>query len=611
MLLPQLNTLGQTRDFIDTFGGYNHNIRISESEFYDMKNLTSTHYPVLAPREKRGKYELASNGEHHINGLLSKDTLCYVDGNDFYFGNSRIEGLNLDAGETVRRQLVSMGAYVIIFPDKKYYNTKSGEYGNIEYDYSCTPTDTSPIKYEMCRIDGTVYSNYTESATAPLNPVNGQLWLDNSGEVHSLKQFSESTGMWTGIATTYVKITAPQIAAGLKEGDGVVISGMEHSQLTEFNGKAMYLYGAYHIESNENESADSYIIVQGFIDSTFLQTSNTLTVTRKMPDMDFVIESNNRLWGCRYGTNAHGDVVNEIYASKLGDFKNWNVFIGTSTDSYIVSLGSDGVFTGAVNYLGYPTFFKENCIHKVYGAYPAQYQLQTTNCRGVQDGCAGSLAIVNEQLFYKSRNAVMVYDGSLPTEISSYMGEDRFSGIDDAADNYSGACAGAINNKYYISMKSDFDGKWYMFVYDTALRVWHKEDETHALQFERCRNELYFIPKDRKSVISVLGSGIRDTEKIQWMAEGGIIGCETPDKKYVSRVDIRIQLSVGTEVKVTVQYDNTGEWLPVLNMVGTSLRSFTMPIRPKRCDHFRLKIEGTGDAKIFSVSKTLEQGSDY
>lgn len=611
MLLPRLNEIQQSRDFIDTFGGYNHNIRISEAEFYDMKNLTSTYYPVLAPREKRGKYEPASSGEHHINGLLAKDTLCYVDGNDFYVGNSRIEGINLDSGETARRKLISMGAYVIILPDKKYYNIKSGEYGNIEYDYSCTPTDTSPIKYEMCRIDGTAYSDYTESATAPINPVNGQLWLDNSGEVHSLKQFSESTGMWTGIATTYVKIIAPQIAAGLKEGDAVVCHGFEHSQMTEFNGKSMYLYGAYHIDSDESETAESYIIVQGFIDSSYRQTSNTLTVTRKMPVMDFVIESNNRLWGCRYGTNADGDIVNEIYASKLGDFKNWNVFIGSSTDSYIVSLGSDGVFTGAVNYLGYPTFFKENCIHKVYGAYPAQYQLQTTNCRGVQDGCAGSLAIVNEQLFYKSRNAVMVYEGALPAEISSYMGEDRFTGVDDATDNYSGACAGTINNKYYISMKSDFDSKWYLFVYDVSAGMWHKEDETHALQFERCRNELYFISSDRKSIVSVLGSGVQDTDKIQWMAESGIIGCETPDKKYVSRVDIRVQLSVGTEIKVFVQYDSSGEWLPVLDMVGTSVRSFTMPIRPKRCDHFRLRIEGIGDAKIFSISKTLEQGSDY
>ena len=45
-------------------------------------------------------------------------------------------------------------------------------------------------------------------------------------------------------------------------------------------------------------------------------------------------------------------------------------------------------------------------------------------------------------------------------------------------------------------------------------------------------------------------------------------------------------------------------------MTGSSLRSFSMPIRPKRCDHLRLRIVGEGDAKIYSITKTVEKGSD-
>ena len=45
-------------------------------------------------------------------------------------------------------------------------------------------------------------------------------------------------------------------------------------------------------------------------------------------------------------------------------------------------------------------------------------------------------------------------------------------------------------------------------------------------------------------------------------------------------------------------------------MTGTSLRSFSVPIRPKRCDHMKLKIVGKGDAKIYSITKTIEQGSE-
>lgn len=49
----------------------------------------------------------------------------------------------------------------------------------------------------------------------------------------------------------------------------------------------------------------------------------------------------------------------------------------------------------------------------------------------------------------------------------------------------------------------------------------------------------------------------------------------------------------------------------VCAMKGTTLRSFDIPIRPKRCDHFRLRIEGEGPAKIFSICKSITRGSGY
>jgi hypothetical protein len=75
MKLPMLNEIATSRSLVDVFKGYNHNFRIGDGEFYDMKNLTSTHYPVLSPRSKRGTYVTASNPQ----GMIAKDSLCYVD----------------------------------------------------------------------------------------------------------------------------------------------------------------------------------------------------------------------------------------------------------------------------------------------------------------------------------------------------------------------------------------------------------------------------------------------------------------------------------------------------------------------------------------------------
>ena len=57
MQYPKLIELENSRHMIDQFRGYNHNLRIAGGEFYDMKNMTSDYYPVLAPRGSRGIYK--------------------------------------------------------------------------------------------------------------------------------------------------------------------------------------------------------------------------------------------------------------------------------------------------------------------------------------------------------------------------------------------------------------------------------------------------------------------------------------------------------------------------------------------------------------------------
>lgn len=610
MIQPTLEAISTSRDIVDVFLGYNHNLRINGGEFYDMKNLTSSHYPVLSPRGKRGVYEYPGGGDNHSpNGLISKDALCYVDGTKLYINNYEVAGLVLTDSP---KQLISMGAYIIIMPDKKYVNTKNlSDYGSIEASFGTgEATNLISATYEMCKVDGTIYSVSYKSTTPPDNPKHMELWIDTSSTPHTLKQYSETSSVWVSIATTYIKISAPNIATSFKQYDAVKISGLPAlPQFENLEGKISPLWDAYH--DTDGNGAGDYIVVIGMLDTTVTEETN-LHIERSMPMLDFVIESGNRLWGCRYGTDVNGNVVNEIYASKLGDFKNWNCFMGLSTDSYTASCGSDGVFTGAIAHLGYPIFFKENCLHKVYGNFPSNFQVQTTECRGVQKGAGNSLAVVNERLFYKSRNGVCAYDGSLPSEISSVFGDIRYSAVDETATDtrYNGAVAGSLNNKYYISMKSEVDNQWYLFVYDASSGMWHKEDNFRADAFCPCDGEIYAIEHSNNKIVSLLGSGTKDATEVKWMAETGTMGVSMPDKKYISNILVRMSLGIGSRIMFSIQYDSCGEWEKVYSAVGTHLRSFAIPVKPKRCDHFRLRIEGEGEAKIFSIVKTIQQGSD-
>ena len=99
-------------------------------------------------------------------------------------------------------------------------------------------------------------------------------------------------------------------------------------------------------------------------------------------------------------------------------------------------------------------------------------------------------------------------------------------------------------------------------------------------------------------------------ERVRWEAVTGVIGTDSPDKKYISRMDVRMKLDVGARVSIYAEYDSEGEWEFLYSATGQNLQSFAVPIKPRRCDHLRLKIMGIGKAKIYSICKTIEMGSD-
>lgn len=619
MLYPTLKELNTSREMVDVFKGYNHNLRIGEGEFFDMKNLSSDSYPVLSPRPKRGIYATPattpeSTPTKGFQGLVAKDSLCYVDGSKFVI-NGKGYDLNLTTDDEKPKTLISMGAYVIIMPDKKYINVLSPDPTNCLIEAHKTVGDaTNPVEITLCKADGNFFDSTTHGPNEPEltdDMKNGKetipLWVDTSVAPNQLKQYSLTTETWNVVATTYVRISCPGIGLPFAVNDGVTISGITKSELADLNASTIIW-----------ARGEDYIVVTGIIAKPEEQKT-PICVSRWMPDFDFIVESQNRLWGCKYGFVYKGmaakydgeeykgtvpmystEVVNEIYACKLGDFKNWNCFMGISTDSYVASVGTDGEFTGAVTHLGYPLFFKENGIHKVYGNYPSNYQIQTTACRGVQKECEKSLAIVNEVLYYKARSGVCAYDGSLPMEISSVLGEER----------YFNAVAGVYKNKYYISMK-DTAEKWHMFAHDTIKGMWHREDDTQVYDFCNCRGDLYYIDYADKNIKTVGGTGTAtEINPVEWEAVTGILGTDSPDKKYISKLDVRMSLTVGSRAMFFIEYDSSGEWDYLFAMDGINLKSFPVPIKPQRCDHMRLKIVGVGEAKIFSICKTIEQGSD-
>ena len=276
---PKLSVRNSDRQMVDVFKGYNHNLRISDGEFFDMENMTSDFYPVLSPRGKRGVFDSPESP----GGLIAKDSLCLVDAGNFVINGYPVP-MELSVGE---KSLISMGAYVIIMPDKKYINTANlTDYGDIEATFQSNGT----VSFELCRVDGEQYAAEFVQETEPESPASMALWLDTSVSPNVLRQWSETSGLWVDIATTYIKISSPGLGKAFSQYDGITISGLtgeltdeegnviaDTTQLAELEGSAVVW-----------NKGDDYIVVTGLLDQVMTIT-NSITFAREMPYMDYIV----------------------------------------------------------------------------------------------------------------------------------------------------------------------------------------------------------------------------------------------------------------------------------------------------------------------------------
>lgn len=778
MYAPRLYDLEINRDTVQEFKGYNHKLRIADNEFFDMKNMTGNHYPVLSPRDKRGVYREKSTED--ISGIEEKAKLVtIIDNKVYYDGVYRFDLPERD--EPVEtRQIISMGAYAIIFPDMWYLNTADlTDFGHCfgeksSYDGSATvsmlgedglpltcrhsiwgeeffpqtkfyinplppydkpykvfglpkPDETYyhgsyainyQVKYEMSgygTVDGLIGSTPLYEFRFDTDGVyvarNKELILDNpyspesetvaklmaqlkgGGEAVVGKYYitAEIRKVSGGILSTSYKpislyfenkfyamldenenLTTRQIQEGdrrIKYGvpeskSQICIKATENSWLTYNSNNCWrdertvveaFLEGgtsgetftkgveeAYEKDQDRffkiGDFAESGSFFDNFIEAESLlgkygysrpnQITNAITplltvqnvkTIRFLGYLDFwgnqkntwgikislepaklkfdhLIEANNRLWGCRYGENYNGDFVNEIYASAKGSFSSFFKFDKTSDASCVLSLGSDGPFTGAVNFRGIPMFFKENVCHAIYGSYPTSYSLTTTKGDWVAKNSSGSISASESLLFYHGNDGIYVYNGAEGRNISAPLGDEKYK-------NVVGKC---IDTKYYASMQ-DKNGKYSLFVYDTATGMWHKEDDLAVKLFTTFEGDLYMVDRDNR-ILTANGTSGTLEDDVEWFAESGKIGFASPDSRYIGKIQLKMSLPIGSTIKIYIQYDSDGYWELMGSAEGQNSASFTLPIMPRKCDHFSIKLAGVGACKIVSLTKSYERG---
>ena len=652
------------------FGGLDRSPGAADGTLWDTKNLTTDELPLIAARSPR-KF-LETGGQRLVGMLLMDGKLLTVNtAGTVKYGNLV---LHQTAANAQRRDLVQFGRSVVMMPDKLLLRTEYNVLGAYATLAELKAAVTEPAEEDAYLVGGVsqreVYAwvggEWTDCGKMA-EPM--EATAENQSVVFKSGTYQDVPAKDNTIAGLQKAFTSL-----IKVGDSVTISGadVEANNKTvivrEVKDTALVFYEntfsmgsypaspgplsakqldavsaiVYAVDVGEEEirlftltqdltaqdtlvrdNTNKYIlsIYRNGVKQSTIQTvswtgerpvynvllefndtytasqySDTITIKKSMPDLQNCFADENRLWGT---------VGSEIYASKLGDPANFYCFEGLSTDSYFLEIQTPGDFTAGCSAYGYPTFFKTDYIYRIYGAKPDTYQLQELSANGVKAGCEKSIAMVDNTLMYLSTIGVMAYTGGYPEKCDQALGNVVLSEAE----------AGTDGQKYYLCAKEN-GGDRVLYVFDAIRGAWIREMEWDYRFFSASGGCLvaagrFASSPDKVYVLAgTLPGATMQEGLLQASAEFGDIMMQTMNRKSVHRVQLRLVIEAYTTVTVAIRYDSTGDWITVKELEAQMKQSVYLPILPRRCDHFRLKITGNGMWKIFGLGLDLRQGSE-
>ncbi|MDD4565512.1 MAG: hypothetical protein PHE79_08600 [Eubacteriales bacterium] len=298
------------------------------------------------------------------------------------------------------------------------------------------------------------------------------------------------------------------------------------------------------------------------------------------PDIDYAVALNNRVWGCK---------DNHIYASALGNFKDWTTLGTGNADAFAVDVASEGKFVGISNYLNHVQFFKVDVMHEQYGDKPSNFQIQQALKKGALSH--DSICEMGGLLYSLWRDGVNCYGGGQPMLVSVELGK-----------TYANGAAATDGRKYYLSL---YDGSRYdLFVYDSIYRVWHREENLRVIQFTAIDGVVYALCADGK--LLKFNSG---DEQVEWELYTEVFSENYTGKKGYSWIGVRAELEQGSSLSVYVKVDNF-DWKLIKTHDSAYSRLITVPITVPRAEIFQIKIAGKGKAKVHQIDRKFFYESD-
>lgn len=352
----------------------------------------------------------------------------------------------------------------------------------------------------------------------------------------------------------------------------------------------------WHRVSAVSDETSEFLVVDYNYDTL---PTTAMKIRRGFPQNDCMVSVNNRLW-CA-DSESH-----EIYASGLGSPFNWNRYEGISTDSFAATVGSSGSFTAAATLYSYAYFFKDDCVHKVYGDTPQDFVITQEPIKGVRSDSKNSVAYINGGIAYLSTDGFYFFSGSEARCISDSLGTTV----------YYDAAGGAVGNKYYVSCfekTGKNTGESVLLCYDFENGLWARLDSKRVIMFCEHENLLYAITNDGELLCfddeECFGLGGNELEdEVEFECVVKTLSQSSYSAKYLQRIicDIRCDKTA----RVSVSYDGES-FLKAYEISTNNRHQLSIPCKALRGGAVWIKVEGSGEAEIFSITKLYEKGGSF
>lgn len=332
-----------------------------------------------------------------------------------------------------------------------------------------------------------------------------------------------------------------------------------------------------HIETNPN-------------DSTRYTLEENCYFEILKPALSNVCSCNNRLWGY-FG--------NTIYASALGQPFSFTDFSGNAADSYNVDLNIGRKITSCSSYAGYPVFFTEDRIIKIYGNTPASFSVSETICPGISSQACNSISYCGGILYFLCADGNFVsFSGTFPSIISLPLNLSFDS------------CVSCSDSRFVYFFTHNN-----LFIFDTLFNCWMCEEGKTALFTCSYDTDIIFANENTIESTSDIGQFLPEFSSfieppLKTFVEFPITDDGYMGRKSLHSLFLKLKASKDTFISVSIKENDQGVWQKVhtLHAQGGS-DVYNIPLSGGRSLSFAVKIDAIGDWQLEGYSKQIRTGS--